>query len=209
VNAVAIAQQASFKTYIANLIRTDDNGFDGDIGRDTGEDTSEDDATDNASERSVPPTSCASSSDPTETESVQPTSPKGSISPFHMAFELWCENSSISPTDYICLRGVRALELGALLRLQHPVNSRLLNAVKSYFQAMSFSWLILWKATPKAELSSSAEIFGPLIGSWGRSHSLSSLSLHTIPFLVLTFIFASQASTSCYCSARNSKSFQL
>lgn len=94
-DAVAIAQQVPFETYIADPIRTDDNGSDedssGDTGIDTGEDE-DDDATDNASEFSVPPTSCASLSDPTETESVQPASLKGSTSLFHMAFGLWCKN---------------------------------------------------------------------------------------------------------------------
>jgi hypothetical protein len=49
VDAVVIAQQVPFETYITDLIRTDDNGSDegtsGDTDEDTGEDE-DDDATD-------------------------------------------------------------------------------------------------------------------------------------------------------------------
>lgn len=50
--------------------------------------------------------SSASSSDSTDTESVQQAPLEGGISPFHMAFGLWCEKSSISRTDYTRLREV-------------------------------------------------------------------------------------------------------
>ena len=53
-----------------------------------------------------------SPSDCTDTEFVQQAPLKGRISPFQLAFGLWCENSSISRSDYRRLREVWQMALG-------------------------------------------------------------------------------------------------
>jgi hypothetical protein len=48
----------------------------------------------------------SSPSAPSETESIQQPTANDVVSPFHLAFGLWCEKSSVSRTDYKRLREV-------------------------------------------------------------------------------------------------------